>query len=594
MQSGLHPRRVPAASPVPCLIGGFAAVLALATTPGSTRAQVVHVKTEIEGLDKPLEVNARAFLSIVRLERDELNVQQVLNLHERAPKEIARALEPFGYYRAQVEALLAEDGTDWVARYVVDPGPIVRLAHVDLALTGAGASETPLVELVKACPMAPGDSLLHAEYEQFKLALSSASLDLGYLDARFDSSEIRVHRVDSKADVILHLDTGPQFLFGETRFHQDVLDPRLLEGQIPYKRGEPFSFTKVLVLQSALTSGPYFSRVEVRPERERAQGLEVPIEVDLTPSRSQRYEVGVGYGTDTGPRARLGVELRRLNRAGHFAEAEVKFSPLEISATAQYKIPTPYPRTELFTIYTGYGSLRPDWSTSHRTLLGGSVSRLRGPWREVFSLAFEHENFTIADQEGRSNLLIPGAAWTLTHADGKIPLRRGHRVRFETKGAVDGVLSSVSFLQVKADGKIIRGLTTGSRLLGRAELGRTFSPSFNDLPPSLRFVTGGDQTVRGYAYQSLGPTDASGRITGGDLVAVAGLELDQALFAGWSLAGFLDAGNAFRDGPDELEQGAGMGVRWLSPVGLVRLDGAFALSRPGAPFRIHFTIGPDL
>jgi translocation and assembly module TamA len=125
-------------------------------------------------------------------------------------------------------------------------------------------------------------------------------------------------------------------------------------------------------------------------------------------------------------------------------------------------------------------------------------------------------------------------------------------------------------------------------------VGRLFTGDFRQLPPTIRYFTGGDQSVRGYRYLQLGPRDAAGNVIGGEALVAASVELDHRVLESWSVALFYDVGNALDELSLSLEQGAGAGIRWLSPIGLVRLDGAFAISQTDSPFRVHFSIGPDL
>ena len=110
----------------------------------------------------------------------------------------------------------------------------------------------------------------------------------------------------------------------------------------------------------------------------------------------------------------------------------------------------------------------------------------------------------------------------------------------------------------------------------------------------MRFFTGGAQSVRGYAYQSLGPVDANGEVTGGKYLVVGSIEFEHSFKNKWGVAAFYDVGNAINDISDDLKKGTGIGVRWKSPVGPVRIDLASAISLEGNPWRIHITIGPDL
>jgi translocation and assembly module TamA len=551
------------------------------------------VRVEIDGIEGALEANALAMVSLTRA-KDDWTAGQVQRLHQRAPAEIQRALQPFGYYQVGVESALEPNGSDWTARYRVTPGPPTIVQLVDVQILGEGASDTTFVRIARDFETLEGAPLDHAAYEGTKNALMRHAAEKGYFAAKFDTSAIVVDVPTARADVRLHLDTGTRYAFGPARLHQDVLDPKRLTGYVGFTEGEPFEYTKLVDTQSALTGVPYFSDVEVKARPDELDGRQVPIDIDLTPAKPQRYEVGAGYGTDTGVRGKVKAEFRRLNRSGHFAEFELQASQIEYSAAAQYKIPWPYPRTELLTLFGGIGHFDPAWSTSTRSLGGATLSHNRGSWRESATLDYEHERFDVADQSGASDLLVLGVGWARTRSNDRIFPTRGTRFEFGLKGAHDAVLSTATFLQSKATAKVVRGLWARQRIIVRGDLAYTIVDDIRHLPPTLRFVTGGDQTVRGYAYESLAPRDAAGRIVGGEALAVGSLEFETRFRPSFGLAAFYDIGNGLSSFDDRLFSGVGAGIRWVSPIGLLRLDGAFGISEAGDPFRVHFAFGPDL
>jgi translocation and assembly module TamA len=129
-------------------------------------------------------------------------------------------------------------------------------------------------------------------------------------------------------------------------------------------------------------------------------------------------------------------------------------------------------------------------------------------------------------------------------------------------------------------------------LLTRIEGGTTLCNSLEDLPPSVRFFAGGDRSVRGYAYQSLGPKDVFGDVTGGKHLLVGSIELEKAIAKIFGVAAFYDVGNAFNSfGHMDLQQGVGLGIRLYTPVGPIRLDLARQVGVKDPDFRIHFTVG---
>lgn len=566
--------------------------LGLALLPAPLHA--LRLKVEVEGVRRDLERNIRSALSLEKLDKDELSEERIRRLHADAPDEINEALQPFGYYRPLVRSELKQEGDQWIARYEVDPGPPIKVASVDLQIAGAGGDDPRFRQIVSDFPVKQGAVLFHPDYEQGKQSLIDLAAEEGYLDATFQVNEVRVDLERYRADVVLHYDTGPRYRFGEVRFNGNILDEDLLTGYINFKRGEPLDVNKVLELQNALSDSPYWSRVEVVTRQEQAQNLEVPIDVDLVPAKSMRFSGGLGYGTDTGPRARGAWELRRLNRRGHRGETEIQASQIEQSFRASYFIPGPYPRTDVLSFNLGYERQDTDTTLSETGLIGAQRTQSRGGWRETLSLNYQREDFEVGLDQGISNLLVPGASWERVKADDRIYTTNGYRLRLGFQGAEGSVLSDSSFLQGNVQAKAIRTLGERNRIIGRVEVGYTATDEFRELPPRFRFFAGGDQSVRGFGYQDLGRKDEAGNIIGGESLMVASLEYELRFLEKWGAAVFYDTGNASESFGGVLARGAGVGVRWRSPIGPIRADVAWALSEENRPFRFHLNIGPDL
>lgn len=553
------------------------------------------VTVRIEGVEGAVAANVRTVLEIARAaDTGALTLDRAVRLHRTADADIETALEPFGYYQPRIRKTLEQDGDALVARYAIDPGSPTIVTRVDILLRGDGAEDPAFREAVEQFPLTRGDTLRHLPYETAKLALITLAADSGYLAADFDTSLIRVNREESTAEIVVHFATGPRYRFGPVAFHQEILDTSFLRTRVPFETGEPYQRQKVLELQAGLAEDPYFERVEVIPRPERAESLFVPIDVALAPRPPQAFEAGLGYGTDNGPRGRGLARLRRLNRRGHHAEAEIVGSFVEKSASVQYMVPAFGHPKGILTFLAGYALLNPVTSASRTYVASVRLSRPRLGWRETFSLSWQREAFRVATDSATSTLFLPGASWERTRSDSRIFPTSGLRTRLDIQGAHDGVLSSASLLRVSAGGKVVKSLGGRTRVLVRADIGRIFTSQFRRLPPTLRFFAGGDQSVRGFGYQALGPRDAKGKITGGRNLVVGSAELDFRVTPRWAVAIFTDAGNALEDFRLDLEQGVGAGIRWISPIGLVRVDGAVPISEAGSPFRVHLSIGPDL
>ncbi|HVT59379.1 MAG TPA: autotransporter assembly complex family protein [Thermoanaerobaculia bacterium] len=566
-----------------------------ALLPAAARA-AESLKVEVDGLRGELRKNVLETLDIEEARKDkDLDESRIRRLHALAPQDIGAALQPFGYYRPVVQGSLTRQGATWVARYSVDQGPQLKVTGRDIQVAGEGASDPGFQGLVRSFPLQEGGPLLEIAYEEGKKAFDDYAAESGYLDAAFRTNQIRIDLATYTSEVVVHYDTGPRFRFGPVSFHQDILRPELLEGYINFKRGDPLAASTLLALQEALADSPYFSRVEVVPRRDLAEGVEVPIDVDLVPAKVHKWTAGVGYGTDTGPRGTAGLEIRRLNSRGHRADVEGKASLVEKSLKTDYILPGGYPRTDLLTFTAGFADLRPKTSHSKTELIGAGLTEKVGRWRQGLSLNFQRETFTVGVDNGISTLVIPQLSWSRVWADDRIFPSHGEKYEFIARGAAKALLSNATFAQAHATAKFIHSLGGRRfRLINRVEAGFTATNDFRKLPPTSRFFAGGDQSVRGYGYQELGSLDEKGHVIGGRDLLAASVELEYRFLQKWGVATFYDAGNAALSFGSGLRSGTGVGLRWLSPIGMVRVDVAWAVSRPGSPIRLHLYLGPDL
>ncbi|MEJ2539944.1 MAG: autotransporter assembly complex protein TamA [Gemmatimonadota bacterium] len=582
------------------LLAGLASGLTVVGTPVVAQEEApeereVEVSVELEGLEGELAANVRAGVALLVREGDALSPSRARTLFDRAPDEIRAALEPFGRYAPVIQSELVDQGDEWTARFRVDPGPATIVTRVDFSLTGPGALDSGFVALADGFPVAEGDTLHHQPYSEAKSRFSRYATNKGFFDADFDTAQIRVDREAATAEVVFHFETGPRYRFGPIVIEQDVLERDYVDGYVVAREGELFDADLLRASQRALTTGPWFGRADLRVDRDGAGDLAVPVTFELTPSRPQAYEAGLGYGTDTGVRGSLRANFRRLNRKAHNAEAEIRLSQIETSIAGRYRIPRPFPSDGVWSLFGSYGDVSPDWSTTTVGTVGASYSSSRGPLRETFTLQWETSDYEAAGVPGEATLVVAQADWSWTRADDRILPTRGHRAALTLAGAHDAVLSSTTFGGILLEGKIIRSLGSRVRVIGRAQAGQIFTDDLAALPPTRRFVTGGDQSVRGFGYQTLGPMAGDTALVGGRSLAVASFETDVQVIPGWLVAGFADAGNAADDFPGlEVEYTAGVGVRWVSPIGLLRLDLAFPLSNPDRTLRLHLVIGPDL
>ncbi len=575
---------------------GRRAFIALLLLWGTNVCASPTVVVVIEGVDAALRDNVMLFLSIQQ-QKDlaEISENRIRLLHARAADEIRSALQPFGYYQPSIDSTLAYQQSHWLATYRIDLGEPVRITDMDVHIDG-GASTDPEFRLRLAdLPIKQGDILNHARYEEAKRALQNLGSQRGYFDAELLRSEVRVDIARNSASVALHYASGARYHFGTVSFLQvDRLELPLLQRYVPFKQGDPYDSNKILKLQTALSDSEYFQQVDVEPRRDRVEDLAVPVDIKLTLRERDKYTLGVGYGTDTGARGKIGWERRIVDAGGKRFSTELNASQINTSVTARYRIPIKNPLTDQIVITGGWTDDHPETSDSQTRLLGISRNQARGEWREAYSLNYRHERFVTGEDSGTSTLFIPEVNWLRIRADNRAFTTRGSRLQIDFRGAAVSLGSDVTFFQTRANAKFVVPVSSGGRLLTRVDGGHTSVKDFENLPASLRFYAGGDQSVRGYAYNSLGPLDSLGNVVGGKYLLVGSVEYEHRLYEKWSAATFYDVGNAYNTSSEDFKEGAGLGLRWRSPIGPVRVDVSWALSLDDHPWRFHLVVGPDL
>ena len=320
----------------------------------------------------------------------------------------------------------------------------------------------------------------------------------------------------------------------------------------------------------------------------------IPVSITLTDNNRWSLLAGIGASTDTGPRVRLGVENRRVNQAGHRFRAETEVSRVQQGAGASYQIPLKDPLRERLDFHTSYVNEVTDSQDNERWTTGADyIVELQNRWVTTTSLTYLRETYEVAQEVDQAELIIPGFQLSRVKANDPIYPSFGWRLSSGVRFANRNLSSTASFLQLTNSGKILFPLL-GGRVLIRGDLGYTEVTDVRELPASIRFYAGGDSSVRGFAYESLGPLADNGEVIGGRHLATGSLEYDHPITEKWHLAVFTDGGNAFNDINDfEIRSSAGFGIRWRSPLGPIRVDLARAVDE-SRDWRLHLSMGPDL
>lgn len=533
-------------------------------------------------------------LSIVKQQSSARLSERLINrLHSQAPAELRVMLEAFGYYHAHIDASLKQQDALWIAHYVIDLGDAVTVEHLSVNITGAAQADPAFVRLLENFPIRLGDSFSHADYESAKRDIVRLAAERGYFDGELTQHVVNVDLEENSASIYLQYDSGQRYYFAKPQFAKTVVGEALLERLTPFAVGDPYEASKVLALRNSLNNSGYFdvSSVQVLTD-ERANG-EVDLAIELEPTAKHRYTAGIGYGTDTGARLGLGWENRYVNQRGHRLSADARLSQVTNRIGSEYLMPFWSERISAVGFTSELKQQKTDTSESRAVALGSFYTTTRFGWNETGNIRLLNERFKIVDDTTTSTILIPGVTWSRTFADDTLYSRRGASLSVSVSGASESVLSDISFAQVIVRGKLIRSLGERGRFITRGTFGMTEVDDFERLPSSLRFFAGGDSSIRGFDFESLGPTDKNDEVIGGRYLAVGSVEYEHMFLQNWGAAVFTDFGNAYNRWKDPIEYSVGTGLRWRSPVGLIRVDFARGISADNKPFAFHIVIGPD-
>lgn len=593
--------------PAPRFLPAAALSVALLVAGAGDAAALELRQVQVQGLeDEEMRDNVDDALSLQRLNpnrRKSLSESRLSYLLRRVPREVREAMEPFGYYDPTVDAKVQRDGNAVSVVVSVQPGEPVRVRGRELRMDGAARDDSALMRRLERFRPRRNQAFHHGVYEDSKAAMDRALAERGYFDAQQVVHEVTVSRADHSADVRLAWASGERYALGEARFEGHGFRPGLLENLVPWRAGAPYDQARLLALQTSLAELDYFSAIEITPLPADAVDRRVPVKVALAMGKRSVYSAGLRVGTDTGLGVTAGLERRWVNDRGHKLKALASLAQRKNDVTVQYKIPAFKWLDGWYTLAASAREEPIDQQDSQLVELVGSRSGKLGEWSLVAALNVRRERFedSVTGQDySYSNLVFPSlwAQWVRT--DDLLYPRSATGVTLELRAGSSALGSDIDFLQASAKGHWIRGIGRRDRLLLRAEAGTTVSDDFALFPPSLRFHAGGDRSVRGYGYKEIGQyvQDVNGDrfVFGGKHLLVASVEYERMFTREWGGAVFVDAGDAF-DSFDgyEWEVGVGVGVRWRSPVGPVRVDIARGLGDAAqSSLRLHFNIGPDL
>ncbi|MCI3909845.1 autotransporter assembly complex protein TamA [Pseudomonas viridiflava] len=551
-----------------------------------------RLDVQITPANPDLKANIEGYVG----ELGERNAQALRNFSLGAEQQAEKAAQALGYYQAQIDSEI-QDGENPRLVIKVLPGEPIRLRNVVVRVEGPAAS-LKAFKVPQSDALKTGAVLNHGHYEDAKRLIQNQASRYGFFSGRFTSQRLSIDPRAGVADIELVYDSGPRYSLGKVMFSGDSpFDEDLLKRMVPFKENTPYDSQLIAELNQAMQASGYFEGVRVDAAPTAAVGQVIPVTVQLETRKPRTMGLGLGFSTDVGPRGRANWTRHWANAQGHSYGFESEISAPRQNVGLWYDVPLDPPLTDKLRFAGGYQYEEIAGTDSLSKLLTVGPewhSKLPSGWERVISLKWQREEYRLGDDSGLSTLLMPGISYSFLRSDDRIDPHKGYRLQFDAQVAKEGAGSDANLIRGNV---LLKGLTTvaqNHRFLGRVQFGGNFTDGYTSIPPSLRFFAGGDQSVRGYDYQTLSPTNSDGDRIGGRYMVAGSVEYQYSIAEKWRLATFVDQGNSFNnlDLPS-LKTGVGFGVRWVSPVGPLRLDLAHPLDDDGG-VRLHFSMGPEL
>lgn len=578
------------------LVWRLMALLAFSGWLSAAAAQEQMATWRVE-LDAPKSVRPllEKHLDLYRFRgRPEVDDALLEALVSRAASDARQLLATEGYFSPEIKITREDDQGVTLVRLQVMTGQLSVVAAAKIGI-GGDILEDPgesarRTGLIKRWRLPTGSPFRQSDWDGAKQALLRELVFDGYPAAHIADSTAIVEPETGRVDITITVNSGPLFRFGALDVNGLQRYPRkLVENLRPFRVGDRYSYDAVLSYQAALQASGHFQNASVTVEPDAMHADAAPVVVRVTEHPRMKIDLGVGYSTDSGFRSEAAFAHNSTLQPGWQGLTRLRLDEKQQSFEAGLAL---LPEAGGWRNRFGTEAVRSDVENLTTRTLSLSARRT---WRSSaqehdWALKFQTEEQSLSGGPvDNLQALSLNYSWTLRRVDDLLHPKRGHLLNLQLGGASESLLSTRTFIRGYSRGLYIVPFGTVDRLHLRGEFGMIQAAARDGIPNEFLFRTGGDQSVRGYAYQSLGVTQGAA-IVGGRYLGVATVEYQHDFTAQWGGALFVDAGNA----ADKLSQlrpvvGYGAGVRWITPAGSINVD--VARAQETGKVRLHFTLG---
>lgn len=506
-----------------------------------------------------------------------------------------------GLFKAEIEIRINENESPVMVIFHIKPGPFFIVRSVEFSITG----DEPVADVAIPEPKNAGFTLnmpfASAEVLEGESRLISFIRRQGFPFAKTDKREIRADHSDDSVRIKFILNPGPKAVFGRTSITGLTgVDENFVRQKIPYTEGDHYNPDLITETQRALNGLGLFATVRITEGSELEENNSLPVNIDVNERRHRSIGAGLRYQKDEGPGIKASWEHRNLFHRGEKLELLSEYSNFILSAEARFRKPAFLRTDQTLRLGLRLASDEPEAYRSENLTASGLVDREIAEGLSMGAgITFKSATITQKSSEKSYNMISLPLNLEWDRSDDLLDPSKGGRLSLQISPYYTPSGSSLYF---------IKGLVTYRHYLNiidsphsilacKLALGTIKGASRDEIPADERFYAGGGGSIRGYAFQSAGPY-SDGIPAGGKSLMELSLELRIKLAQQWGIIGFLDGGRAFSkglfSGNEDIQWAAGMGVRYYTPIGPVRLDIGVPLKRREGiddSFQIYINLG---
>lgn len=526
---------------------------------------------------------------------ERMDSAQLAKAVRAAPDRIRELLATEGYVSPTVDSALTEANGATVVYLKVDPGEPAVVDELNLKFSGEVTQPKPyntgrIAALREAWRLVPGDRFTQTAWERAKRDVLRDLLSKRYPAARIAASKATLDPSMHRADLDVEFDSGPAFVFGELQTDGLERYPRsIIENLSPITAGDPYEQEALYELQQRLQRSGYFHNVFVSAPASVSQEPVAPVIVSVVEAPAKKLSFGVGFSTNTGGRLQVKYRDNNLRSRGWRWRNELKLESKQQLLATELALPT---RRDGWydSAQASLGRADIEGERVRKIQLGVKRGKVDRDIERAVAILYAREWRQVAGASSdQSGALTANYLWTRRAVDDLLYPHSGYLLHAELGGAAEALLSDRTFVRAYSKTSYFHPLGLRDTLILGGELGVVAAASREGIPSQFLFRAGGDQSIRGYAYQSIGVRSGEA-IVGGRYLATASIEYQRYFTDTWGAAVFYDIGSASDSlGDLKLYQGAGIGARWRSPVGPLKLDLAYGDRSKKA--RLHFAVG---